>query len=220
MVELTKEKNLEPGISNSLEKANNFNKGILFSYSFRFEVRDLLPILTHPADKNTIRIYWEQPSQGFSFAGLGSVLEFQSTRKENLEEINSQITTTMEMGVSVTDNSLIGPRIIGGFAFNPNNGSDNTWQNFPIKYFILPECLGTSTDDGTWLTISRIIHPGEKVNTIIKEFTRTITFYENRLPVTLPPISRVAVDKFRDVPDRTTYNNTIFSVLEKSNLDN
>ena len=215
MVELTKEKNLEHGISNSLEKANNFSKGILFSYSFRFEVRDLLPILTHPADKNTIRIYWEQPSQGFSFAGLGSVLEFQSTRKENLEEINSQITTTMEIGVSVTDNSLIGPRIIGGFAFNPNNGSDNTWQNFPIKYFILPECLGTSTDDGTWLTISRIIHPGEKNNTIIKEFTRTITFYENRLPVTLPPISRVAVDKFRDVPDRETYNNTIFSVLEK-----
>ena len=119
------------------------------------------------------------------------------------------------MGVSVTDNSLIGPRIIGGFAFNPNNGSDNTWQNFPIKYFILPECLGTSTDDGTWLTISRIIHPDEKVNTIIKEFNRTITFYENRLPVTLPPISRVAVDKFRDVPDRETYNNTIFSVLEK-----
>ena len=75
--------------------------------------------------------------------------------------------------------------------------------------------MGTSTDDGTWLTISRIIHPGEKNNTIIKEFTRTITFYENRLPVTLPPISRVAVDKFRDVPDRETYNDTIFSVLEK-----
>ena len=57
MVELTKEKNLGQGISNSLEKANNFSKGILFSYSFRFEVRDLLPILTHPSDKHTIRIY-------------------------------------------------------------------------------------------------------------------------------------------------------------------
>ena len=88
MVELTKEKNLEQGISNSLEKANNFSKRILFSYSFRFEVRDLLPILTHPADKNTIRIYWEQPSQGFSFAGLGSALEFQSKTNENLEEID------------------------------------------------------------------------------------------------------------------------------------
>jgi menaquinone-specific isochorismate synthase len=38
-------------------------------------------------------------------------------------------------------------------------------------------------------------------------------FYENRLPVTLPPITRVAVDKYRDVPDRETYAQTIFSVL-------
>ncbi len=213
MVELTKEKNLEQGILKSLEKAIANDTGILFSYSFRFEVRDLLPILTHPSDKNTTRIYWEQPSQGFSFAGLGSILEFQSTDIENSEEINNQINNTMGMGISVTDNSLIGPRIIGGFAFNNYKGNDDTWKNFPRKHFLLPECLGTSTDDGTWLTISRIVHPNEKLDTIINELTRTISYYENRLPVTLPPISRVAVDKFRDVPDQQTYNNTIFSVL-------
>ena len=41
-----------------------------------------------------------------------------------------------------------------------------------------------------------------------------MTFYENRLPVTLPPIAWVAVDKFRDIPDQDTYAQTIFSVLE------
>ena len=95
MVELTKEKNLEQGILKSIEKAIANYTGILFSYSFRFEVRDVLPILTHPSDKNTTRIYWEQPSQGFSFAGLGSILEFQSTDIENSEEINNQINNTM-----------------------------------------------------------------------------------------------------------------------------
>ena len=215
MVEMTKEKNLEQGLLHTLERANKLQDPVLFSYSFRFEVRDLLPILTHPADKNTIRVYWEQPSQGVSFAGLGSILEFQQSEKNNSHNINEQIQVTMKQGVSVTDNSLIGPRIIGGFSFNQYNGSDNTWENFPRIQFLLPECLGTSTDDGSWLTICRMVKPNEGVDSTINEFTRTKTFYENRLPVTLPPISRVAVDKFRDVPDQGTYARTIFSVLGK-----
>ena len=83
MLEMTKEKNLELGLLQTLERANNLHEPVLFSYSFRFEVRDLLPILTHPSDKNTIRVYWEQPSQGVSFAGLGSILEFQQYKKNN-----------------------------------------------------------------------------------------------------------------------------------------
>ncbi|SVE59492.1 uncharacterized protein METZ01_LOCUS512346, partial [marine metagenome] len=60
---------------------------------------------------------------------------------------------------------------------------------------------------------SRMIPPNEEVESLINKFTRTMIFYENRLPVTLPPIKRVAVDKYRDVPDRDTYAQTIFSVL-------
>ena len=84
MVEMTKEKNLEQGLLQTLERANNLQEPVLFSYSFRFEVRDLLPILTHPADKNTIRVYWEQPSKGVSFAGLGLSLNFSSLKKITL----------------------------------------------------------------------------------------------------------------------------------------
>jgi menaquinone-specific isochorismate synthase len=58
-----------------------------------------------------------------------------------------------------------------------------------------------------------MIHPNEEIESLINKFTRTMIFYENRLPVTLPPITRVAVDKYRDVPDRETYAQTIFSVL-------
>jgi len=213
MVETIKEKNLEQGLQKSLDRAKTLYEPVLFSYSFRFEVRDLLPILTHPSDKNTIRIYWEQPSRGFSFAGLGSILKFQQSEKNNSQNINEQIKAAMQRGVSVSDNSLIGPRIIGGFAFNQYEGSDNTWENFPRLQFLLPECLGTSTDDGTWLTISRLVHPKDIIEKLAKEFNKTITYYENRLPVTLPPISRVAVDKFRDVPDRKLYDQIIFSVL-------
>ena len=66
MVEMIKEKTLEQGLLKTLQKAENLQNPIPFSYSFRVEVRDLLPILTHPSDKNITRVYWEQPSKGFS----------------------------------------------------------------------------------------------------------------------------------------------------------
>ena len=90
-MELIKEKSLKLGIQQTLQRAEDLQRSVLFSHSFRFEVRDLLPILTHPADKNTIRVYWEQPSRGFSFAGLGSILEFHQAEKDNSHHINRKI---------------------------------------------------------------------------------------------------------------------------------
>ena len=39
--------------------------------------------------------------------------------KNNSQNINEQLRVTMKQGVSITDNSLIGPRIIGGYSFHP-----------------------------------------------------------------------------------------------------
>ena len=71
-----KEKSIIQGIEKACVRAVKMRKPVLFSYSFRFDVRDILPLLTHPIDKETTRIYWTQPSKGFSYAGLGSVLKY------------------------------------------------------------------------------------------------------------------------------------------------
>ena len=219
MLEMIKKKNLEEGLDQAIEKASQNNFEILFSYSFRFDIRDLLPMLSHPSDKNTVRTYWEQPSEGFSFAGLGNILEFVLDAKKNSENINTVISSTMKKSISVSENSLIGPRIIGGFAFGDYHGEDDTWDDFPRKYFVLPECLGTATDDGAWLTISRMIQPKELLIDIIDELIKKITFFQNRLPVTLPPISRVAIDKFQEIPNRERYSKILFSILENIKPD-
>ena len=215
MLEVIKMKNLEHDIQKDLKKAMRDKINVLFSYSFRFDTRDLLPILSHPSDKNKVRVYWDQPSECFSFAGLGSVLEASSIEHTSSENIKNFISSTMKRAVSISDNSLIGPRVIGGYAFSDYNGPDTTWNDFPRKYFVLPECLGTSTDDGTWLTISRMIAPHELLRNIKNEFIKTVNFYQNRLPVTLPPISRVAIDRYRDIAIKSKYHETLFSILEK-----
>ena len=213
MMEALKEKSISRGLEITHTRALESQKSVLFSYSFRFDVRDVLPLLTHPADKNNIRIYWIHPSRGFSYAGLGSVLKYQQTDIRHMNEMKSQVIDSLHRGVSQGDNALIGPRMIGGFAFSQYEGNDPTWEHFPRAQFHLPECLATLTDDGAWLTISRLINPEDNVGNLSEAFKRTISYYENRLPVTLPPISRVSVDKYRDIPKRDEYNQTIFSVL-------
>ena len=214
-MEMLKEKSISQGLKTTHTRAIKIKKPVLFSYSFRFDVRDVLPLLTHPADKNNTRIFWTQPSRGFAYAGLGSVLKYQQIDLRNMIAMKNQVLESMRMGISLGDNSLIGPRMIGGFAFSQYEGSDSTWRNFPRVQFHLPECLATLTDDGAWLTISSLIHPEDNKANLSEAFKQTISYYQNRLPVTLPPISKVAVDKYRDVPERDAYNQTIFSVLDR-----
>ena len=135
MMEALKEKSISQGLITTHDRALKTQQPVLFSYSFRFDVRDVLPLLTHPADKNNIRIYWSQPSRGFAYAGLGSVLKYQKQDVRLMDEMKDQIIESMRLGVSLGDNSLIGPRMIGGFSFNHYEGSDKTWQKFPRSQF-------------------------------------------------------------------------------------
>ena len=214
-MELIKEMSLKEGLEKSINKARDLQNPILFSYSFNFLIRDLLPILSHPADKNTVRVYWEQPSKGIALAGLGSIIEFNDYDNMHSDKIHNQIKKIMEDSISISDSVVVGPKILGGYAFDKYAGKDETWNGFPRTQFILPECLGTSTDDGTWLTISRIIYPDDIVDKTYDKFISTKKYYENRLPVTLPPISRSSVDKYKVIPDQEKYTESILSVLEK-----
>ena len=57
MIEAVKEKNFVDGLKETHDRAVIIQKPVLFSYTVRFDVRDVLPLLTHPSDKNTTRVY-------------------------------------------------------------------------------------------------------------------------------------------------------------------
>ena len=80
---------LSSGLSSAIADAKAKDLSILFSYTYQFESRDLLSLLSHPADKNTCRIYWEQPLEGFALAGLGKILEINS---DSFSFINFRLT--------------------------------------------------------------------------------------------------------------------------------
>lgn len=203
------------GINNAVESVKLLKQDVLFSFTFRFDSTDLLPIITHPSDRQHFRFYWEQPSKGFSLAGLNTIWTWKGDDKKLFQDVISEVDSIFKNSVSISDSPLIGPKLIGGQAFNVNAKSDKTWQGFPRNRFYLPECLATMTEDGTWLTLSKFVIKGVSVDKFYHELKQLCTHYQNRMPVTLPPVTRVAVDKFRDIPNQVQWNQTINSVLEK-----
>ena len=206
---------LNIGLTDAISRAKAEDTTILFSYTFQFEARDLLPLLSHPADKNACRIYWEQPREGFALAGLGKTLEINDDHGESNDSLNEKISNYFQQAIHVSNHPFVGPRFLGGHSFNPQSDSDKTWGEFPRACYILPECLATLNPDGCWLTISKMVTKSDNPNSLLREFSRNCTHYEKRLPVTLPPLRHVPVDKFKDIPNRKEYDEIIYSVLEE-----
>ena len=128
------------GIRKAVEKANTIKKDILFSYTFRFNTLDLLPIITHPSDRDNFRFFWEKPSEGLSLVGLGSVWSIDYKRNITYHNFINKINSLFTNSVSISDFPSIGPKLIGGHAFNMHANADKTWKGFPRSLFYLPEC--------------------------------------------------------------------------------
>ena len=200
-------------ILSALNLAKELKKKTILSHSFRIDAIDILPILTHPADRHSTRIYFEKPSNGFAMAGMGTTVSIDFDG--NIEKFHKKISDIKNIIVYEKGQDCPRPSFLGGYAFNPEMKADETWRNFPRGRFILPECLATQNDDGTWLTISILINQNDDLLKILKRFINLCIHYENRMPVTLPPITSLPVDKFRDVPDHDSYSKTINQILER-----
>ena len=212
MLEKT-EKRILHGIEDAIENAQSINAETLFSYSFQFQTTDLLPLLTHPADKNKTRIYWEQPYSKLSFAAIGNIKEFNINKfRLTVDEINK----FFNQSVSVPKSPIVFPRIIGGISFNKEKPKhDAVWSRFAKNRFIIPECLGTMTEDGAWLTISTLINPKESKKQIYTRFKKLCDYYKNRLPIILKPLKPIKIKEYKNTPDKATYEKMVSNIISK-----
>ncbi|MFQ6609757.1 MAG: isochorismate synthase MenF [Fidelibacterota bacterium] len=206
---------IKNGAASAIRLAKTSNEDTFIYCSVNFESSDLLPILTHPADRSIMRVYWEHPASGFSMAGLGCVYSLEINNKKDLDTAGITIMNVLNRFICCDEDQSHEPLLLGGHSFNLLKSFDPAWENFPTGRFILPECLAIRRNGKTKLIISRRICKSNSVDRITEEFSRTAIHYSNRLPVTLPPIRYFPVDKYRDIPDRETYNEIILSVLRK-----
>ena len=102
---------------------------------------------------------WEQPDAGFALAGLGSASEAISRGPGRFGDVAAACAELLRGRVADEPSDLpagAGPVWHGGFAFDPNGGSEAQWSSLPPALMVLPEVAVLRHGDRTFLTVSEV----------------------------------------------------------------
>lgn len=143
-------------LKKGIEKANNETGPVLVSQSV--EVPPIDPLVFFANNKSKFkgkRYFWTNPSKDLTMIGLGCAWEV-TAKDHAFQTIEDHWQKLLENMILDSENG-IGPRLIGGFSFDPKQTQTKTWVNFPATAFTLPKWLLTIENNKTWLTINILV---------------------------------------------------------------
>ena len=147
-------------------RADQTGKSVLVSSVTELPTIDPVAFYAYEAPKFTgRRFFWSEPEGGMTIVGLGRVITVEppdaGLRFQEIEREWRQIAG----GAVVTEGApaCAGPLFFGGFSFDPMKRRTDLWKQFPHTRFVVPELMLTVKDEQTWLTVNRLISPGEEI---------------------------------------------------------
>jgi isochorismate synthase len=102
------------------------------------------------------RALWFQPSADFALAAAGSVRTITGTGVDRFDDVRSAWRGLMEVALV---EGAGGPRLLGGFGFDPERPSEGEWHGFADARFVLPRLLLTCDAAGCHITLSSLLGP-------------------------------------------------------------
>jgi isochorismate synthase len=112
---------------------------------------DIDPIAVFAAaDDLDSRALWLRPASGEALVGLGSALALSGSPERVAAEWRALVA-----GADVDSESRPGPRLLGGFCFDPLASGSQLWDGFGVGRLVLPECLFSVQHGTTFLTTNR-----------------------------------------------------------------
>jgi salicylate biosynthesis isochorismate synthase len=106
---------------------------------------------------------WEQPDRGFALAGVGSALELVSRGDDRFTDVAQRSAEALHDRVASEPPDLpagAGPVWTGGFAFDPEGGSEPTWSSLAPALILMPEVAVVRSGGEAFLTGSVVVEPG------------------------------------------------------------
>ncbi len=148
---------------------------LYLSYSVPWPQTSLLDFLQCGA--NAPRIYWETGKNTPSLAGFGVAAMLTARDDNRFEAIQQQAAALFSRIVRLNADApaVAGPRLFGGFAFNPQPPTDELWSAFPAARFILPQYQLTRFDNQTWLTINHCAGSEAERDAIVQHLPQEIS---------------------------------------------
>jgi salicylate biosynthesis isochorismate synthase/menaquinone-specific isochorismate synthase len=106
---------------------------------------------------------WEQPDRGFALAGIGSALELVSRGEDRFSDVARRSAEALRDRAASEPPDLpagAGPVWTGGFAFDPEGGSEPTWSSLAPALILMPEVAVVRSGEEAFLTGSVVVEPG------------------------------------------------------------
>ena len=123
--------------------------------------------LTDPAElfaraKAEERVFWEQPSEGFSLVAVGAAARLTGRGDDRFSQVTAAWRGLMSRAVTdvVDPAPVAAPVCLGGFAFDPARRREPHWERYPDALLTVPRFLFTSRGGSSWLTVSALAKPG------------------------------------------------------------
>ncbi|MGH2953625.1 MAG: isochorismate synthase [Solirubrobacterales bacterium] len=134
---------------------------------------------------------WEQPDRdGFALAALGSAHEAVSRGGDRFGELVREcVAVTRGRSADEPDElpAGAGPVWVGGFAFDPNGGTESHWSSFPPALLVLPALSLLRNGNLTLLTLNAVLAPGEDASVVRSRLERRLAgLREQPLPLLDP----------------------------------
>ena len=134
----------------------------LLSTTRACSTRDALAFFAQAAP-DADRALWLRPETSEAIVGVGAALVLESDQADPFGSIDRQWRELL----AEADIDGPGPRLLGGFSFDPRRARTRLWSGFPAARFVLPSRMLTLRDGVAWLT-TNVVH-GETSPTRVPE---------------------------------------------------
>lgn len=159
-----KQQDLHSQLSQGITAAQQLNRSVLISYTEKQTTYDPLTydpltFFVNGSSYKGQRFFWINPTQDQQIVGLGAEHTIATTTSQRYRYVQEEWDALLKSAIIATDDdsTLAGPTLLGGFSFDPYKETSHLWSAFPDAKMILPRYMLSISDNGTYLTINRMV---------------------------------------------------------------
>ncbi|WP_088005577.1 isochorismate synthase [Indiicoccus explosivorum] len=145
------------------------------------------------------RMFWQNKEGTFTVAGLGHAHVLTSAADDRFRQIKEDWRALCSQ--LVNEEPDVQPILFGGFSFDPENGKESVWRNFPPAYFAVPQFQLLIREDSAYVSIHLITEEPEAYRTFENlrverdELIHAAQVTEPASAVPLTPVIRQELEK-------------------------
>ncbi len=150
---------------------------VLVSVSLTLPAIDPLDLFARAVATAPERFYWERPADDVAFAGVGAAWAVESASptvsgrawRALLE--GGIIDAAAEGSGRDAADSMAGPLLVGGFAFDPARPATTLWEGYPAGHLVLPRLTLVTRGTTSIVTLNAIVpaSDGEDMEWMIRD---------------------------------------------------